>query len=413
MGVIGGPGFYDLLIPGLVAWLFLVRGTPQATSRVTWRPVVIGLAIAALISLAFGLRWSGWAGVTDGLRAWLEAWSRSGGRGAPALESLLLYEPLLLLLWLAGIILLFGRPPTSQPVMWWPVVLWGCLAIAIAILQPGTSPESLSTALLPLALLGGYAVQRIVSEAHPGALRWMGLHALLAFFFWLPGLLALAQHAGGFAFTDQVALIVLGIVVLCVLQILLVFVFTLLVAPGDLWRSSFLGAAAVFLLLQASFATSLAYVRPDSPIEPAVRAATSQDVSHLGTMLRDIEYLHDERQDTLPVVVIDGDPQLTAVLRWNLRQYTELKITQAWPDDDTALVITPDGEAEAQPPDPGAWRGASFVSTTTYQGGIPRCEAILPPRCSGPLQWYLYRTIPEAVETNHLILWQTATTAGW
>ncbi len=352
VGVISGPGFYDLLIPGIVAWLSM-RRVSQGPMRVPWRPVVIGVATAALISLAFGLRWSGWSGITDGLWTWLEAWGRSGERGAPTLESLLLYEPLVLVLGLAGIILLWRRPSTSKPAMLWPVVLWAGLTIAIDILQPGGTPESLSTALLPLALLGGYAVQRIVMEAHPGARRWIGLHTLLAFFFWLPGLLALAQHAGGFAFTNQLALIVIGIVVLCVLQILLVFVFTLLLTPDDLWRSTFLGAAAVFLLLQTSFATSLAYVRPDSPIEPAVRTATSPDISHLVTMLDDIEYLRDERHDTLPVVVINGDPQLMTVLRWNLREFAKLEITQAWPDDDSALVIAPDAAGAAQPQDPG------------------------------------------------------------
>ena len=423
LGLIGGPTFYDVLIPGLLAW-FLVQGRrlPRPVEA-PWRPALVGGAIALLVSLAFGLRWSGWSGLADGAVAWLNSWRGSFTARRTALALLTLYEPLLLAMWLAGAGLLWGVAPqrasdadgagkSRRPALS-ALAIWGMLSLALNVLRPGSNAESLSASIIPLSLLGGFGAQRLVDSVSPESRRWVALHTLVAFLLWLPGLLAVAQHAGGFAYTDQTVLVIIGGAVLIALQVLLVLLFSLRVPPSEVRCSTFFGGAAILLLLQTSFALGLAYVRPTSPVEPAITIATSKDIAYLRSALHDIAAFRGQRADTLPVVVIEGDADLTAILRWQLREFTALQLSPTWPPDPGALVITPQDGSLPMPQDPQIWRGMSFVALSTHEGPTPRCSRLIPPQCSTALRWYLYRTTPAADRSSNVILWQSETGARW
>jgi len=422
LGLIGGPAFYDLVIPGVLAW-FAVRRRRRLTER-SWRAIAVGAGLALLISLAFGLRWSGWSGLTEGFVAWLTSRRERPIGGISPLGLLALYEPLLLTTGVAGAILLLSasarrglktqeseRAAGSTDVQLRSLAVWGLLALVLQILRPGSSAGALSSALIPVGLLGGYGVQQILNAARSDSRRWMGLHALASFLLWLPGLLTLAQHARGFAVTDQVLLVIIGAAVLIGLQIMLVLLFALLMPANDLWRSTFLGAAAVLLLVQASFAFGLAYVRPDSPVEPALTTTTSRDVEYLRQALHSIANTRGERADALPVVIIDNDADVTAVLRWHLREFRALEVTRHWPQNPRALVLTT-GEGNLPMPEaPELWRGMSFVTLTRYDAPAPRCSRLLPPQCSAALAWYLYRESPYETRATNTLLWQSEASA--
>lgn len=418
LGLIGGPAFYDLLIPGVLAWL-VIRGRRRLTGR-SWRAVAVGAGLALLISLAFGLRWSGWSGLTEGLIAWLGSWRERPMGGISPWGLLALYEPLLLTTGVAGAILLLNdgarRGPTTQetqhaagPVhrQLQSLAVWSLLALVLQVLRPGSSTESVSSALIPIALLGGYGLQHILNAARSDSRRRMGLHVLASFLLWLPGLLALAQHARGFAMTDQALLVIIGAAVLIGLQVMLVLLFALLMPADDLWRSTFLGAAAVLLLVQASFAFGLAYVRHDSPIEPALITTTSRDVEYLRQTLHSIAIVRGERTDTLPVVIIDDDADVTAVLRWHLREFRALEVAGSWPQNPHALVLTAGEGTLPMPEAPELWRGMSFVALARYDAPLPRCSRLLPPQCSAALAWYLYRESPYETRATNTLLWQS------
>jgi hypothetical protein len=423
IGLISGPTFYDLLIPGVLAWFLVQARRPQHPVQIPWRAFLAGVGAALMISIAFGLRWSGWSGLTDGAMAWLITWRVHDPTQAPTLGLLTLYEPLLLALWLAGFILLWGITPhqtpdadgvsvLSQPPLW-SLALWGLLSLFLNVLRPGSTTESLSATLIPISLLGGYSAQHLWDGVRSESRRWVYLHILVSFLLWLPGLLALAQHASGFAYTDQALLVIVGGAVLIGLQILLILLFTLLITPSEAWRGTFFGGAAILLLLQASFAFGLAYVRPNSPIEPAVTTTTSRDVAQLRNALHTIAFQRGQRVDDLPVILMEGDADATAVLRWHLREFATLKLSHTWAHDPRALVITKgDGDLPV-PPDPESWRGMPFVALSAYDEPTPRCSRLLPPQCSAALRWYLYRTSPSAVRSSRVILWQSETGARW
>ena len=101
-----------------------------------------------------------------------------------------LYEPYLLLLAIVGLIMLLRRPNALTAARW-PIVVWPLLVLVSCALRPGSTPVSLSASILPIALLGGHAVEVIAGGVRPASWRWIGLHTLVSFVFWIPGLLAL------------------------------------------------------------------------------------------------------------------------------------------------------------------------------------------------------------------------------
>ncbi len=404
LGVTGGPAFYDLIIPGALVWVGLHWIGSQPLPRVSWRLMLIGLGVALFISTAAGLRWSGWAGLADGLAAWLAGW-RVPRDGTSAVGLLALYEPYLLLLAIVGLIMLL-RLPNALTVARWPIVVWPLLVLVSCALRPGSTPLSLSASILPIALLGGHAVEVLAGGVRPVSWRWIGLHALLSFVFWIPGLLALAQHASGLAVVDQTGLILLGAGILLGLQALLLFLFLLPLHADEVWRSALLGTAAIFLILQISFATNLAYVRVDSPAEPAVGAATSPDLEQLGVTLQDLAVRYGLRQDALQVILLEGDAELTTVLRWQLRDFAQVTPSTIWPDNPQAVVVAPEAAPISGAGATEAWKGMPFTGTSVYAGPIPRCEQLAPPRCSDGLRWYLYRATAYPLTSKNVILWQ-------
>lgn len=411
IGLISGPAFYDLIVPGVLAWMGLHWIGSRRLAQGRWRPapiltsVGIGVGCAFLISTACSLRWAGWAGLADGAAAWLAGW-RVSSDGPTAVGLLALYEPLPLLLVGVGLFALWRSSvlTTSQ----WAIIVWPLLALVLGTLRPGSTPESVSAVILPAALLGGRMVASIVDAVRPRSWRWIGLHGLVSFVFWIPGLLALTQHASGHAVVDQTALILLGAGVLLGLQALLIFLFLLPLQPNEVWRSALLGTGAVFLVLQVSFATSLAYVRVDSPVEPAVGEATSPDLSHLQATLQDLAVRRGVRQDAFEVILVEGDAELTTLLLWQLRDSAQVVPAAAWSGDVQAIVLSPEAAPLTEIGSTEAWRGMSFVATSAYTGPIPRCEQLVPPRCSNGLGWYLYRTTPHPLTSKNVILWQSS-----
>lgn len=418
IGAIGGPAFYDLIVPGAIVWVGLHWIGKRRSAELSWRPVLvpigialgIGIGAALLISTAFGLRWVGWAGLTDGAAAWFSGWRMPAG-DPNALEPLgpggllALYEPALLVFAVAGLILMLRRPSTLDAAQS-AIIAWPLLVLIFSALRPGSTPVSLSAAILPTALLGGRAAALIAGGVRPGSWRWMGLHGLVSFVFWIPGLLALTQHASGLAVLNQTAVILLGAGVLLGLQALLVFLFLLPLPAGEVWRGALIGTAAVFLMLQVSFAFSMAYVRRDIPVEPAVGEVTSPDLGHMQGVLQDLAVRRGVRHDALRVILVEGDGAVTTVLRWQLRGFAQVTTAAAWPGDAQAIVIAPEAALIAGGEAVEAWRGMSFVATSAYAGPIPRCEQLVPPRCSSALQWYFYRIVPYPLTSKNVILWQ-------
>jgi len=410
LGLTGGPPFYDVAIAGCAACWVIRRAAPSGKIVLRWKgALLIGIALSLLVSVAFGLRWSGWAGIADGAAAWWAEWLSPAERSTNPLGLLLLYEPLLLLSAATGLVLLVNQHTADRHLLPRAFALWAVGAALLVTLRPGSAPEALSAIILPLALLGGFAADRLWSHLPPESLRWLGLHVLTSALFWAPGLLALAQYANNSAFNNQIAIIILGMVVLAALQVMLFLIFLMHLPSKYLWRSALLGIGVIFLFLQLSFGAGLAFVRSDSAIEPAIRVAGSRDLHHLSQAAQEIAVTRDERADSLDIILIDQDPDLTALIRWALRDFDSLRVATGWPTDSAALVISPGTDAMPIPDTPEAWQGVRFVAMTRAAAPAPACLQLVPLDCQDAVSWYLYRHSPVLPAATYAILWQAAT----
>jgi len=410
LGLTGGAPFYDVAIAGCAACWVMRRAAPRGEIALRWkRAASIGVGLSLLVSVAFGLRWSGWAGIADGAAAWWAEWLSPAERSTSPLGMLLLYEPLLLISAVTGLVLLVNRHTADRHLLPRAFALWAVGAALLVAVRPGSAPEALSASILPLALLGGFAADRLWSHLPPESLRWLGLHVLTSALFWAPGLLALAQHTSSYAFSDQIAIIILGVVVLAALQVMLLLIFLMHLPAKYLWRSALLGIGVIFLFLQLSFGAGLAFVRSDSATEPAIRVAGSRDLHNLSQAAQEIAVTRNERADSLDIVLIDQNEDLTNVIRWALRDFGGLRLATGWPTDGAALVISPGTEAMPAPDTSEAWQGLRFVAMTRAAAPAPACQQLVPLDCRDAVSWYLYRHSPVLPTATYAILWQAAT----
>lgn len=409
VGLTGGPAFYDSVLAFAVAWSIwrlLLRGRRPGSLH-DWEldlslhggiwPLGAGGLVALLMTIGMGSNWSGWSGLGAGLSAWLAEW-RIWDPSPSVIGLLLLYEPLLLFLAVLGVVEAL-KHRSYTPVVFLSV--WGLFALLLTSLRPGTSTLSFVVSLIPLALLGGYGISSLEGEMTRANWMWLGLHTLVGFGLWQTALLALARHTvayslNGFEF--------LGVLVIVLLQGLLAAVFALMFSLPLAVRGMLLSVVALLLSLQVSFGWGVAILRPNSPSEPLVTVGTSQDVRRLVRMVEEWAAKQGERQDTLRVALVEGEEEVTSLLRWAFRDWSRLQVVAQWPGDDVDVVIVPE-DYNPLLPDFDAWRGMSFVVTTRVQDEFPGCVQTFPPACPDQVRWYLYRKTPVATVAGKVILW--------
>lgn len=412
LGLVSAPVFFDLLLAGLMTAALMRRRTFWLRLRDGLHPALWGLLLAFLIALAGGLRWTGWAGIGEPAAAWFRAWWTSGELGARP-GWLFLYEPALLGLTLLGI----GWALSRQDLDTLVVAIWGGLTLTLVALRGGDDPTSLSAVVLPWAWVAGAVARDGLRDIGRTQLRWVGLHTLLALILWVPVFLGLAQHTQVDLYGEQPGfLIIVGALVLIAMQFLVAFLFAAILPAALLWRGALGGALLALLFLQVSFAFGLSFVRPTSPDEPVVIAATSPHLEALRRRLDQIGIVREARRDELKVAILDRDPALTATLRWVLRDFHQLRVVEAWPAGFEGVLLTPEqfSLSEAAMSEDEAlqnWQGMRFVAITRGGGAAPPCERIFPPYCPDTARWYLYRESGEPPHKTFVILWRDFSTS--
>ncbi|MFN2111355.1 MAG: hypothetical protein ACK2UI_16990 [Anaerolineae bacterium] len=411
IGLTGGPVFYDALIAGMLAWLlyrWIVNKPDEASSSAWIRPALWGLLSALLISTGLGLRWNGWSGIADGLAAWLASWRVPRAGLAPAVL-LFLYEPVTLLLVLLGLAWAI-RKTASLPLA---LGLWGFFGLLLVSLRPGATSLTLTVVVLPLALLAGYGVQQTMRDVPGPVFKWVALHGLVGFVFWQPVGLTLARHASGIEYSafgnvleNTSLILLLGGVTLIALQFLIALLFSLKMPLRLVWRGAALGLALALLVTQIGFAWGLAFVRPDSTAEPAVAAAASSDLLALRAMLDGMAVQSDQRRDDFSVTVITDDASTAAVIRWALRDFARLAVTESWSVELSGVVVA---APDVTPPDTAtlAWEGMAFTVLARSTARIPACQSFAPLACNDLAGWYLFRKMPDALAPEQVVLWRT------
>lgn len=419
----------------LLVWLLVAASAsflwPDRVESVwrSLRPILRHGTLVCLIlalGLCTGLGWNpgGLAAAGDLFPAWLARFQRVTDPAASPLAILVAYESFGLILGTAGLVWSVSRRSRFGVLLG----MWAGFGTVLPTLMGGRAVEDTLWAILPLALLGGLAIERLV-RAVSGRASWLGekvyVAALLAL--WCHCCLRLATYARSRQWQD-LALALLGIVSPVLLGSSALLMTALARIGGLLDNVQFaevragiraeLRAVAVTAaqllvgvvvpLVILSTALGVAYYRVGNPRELLWHKPTADEVRYLVHTLRDLSWPSTGTPTKLPLTLeADAD----SVLAWYLRDFTHLRrlddIAGLPPDQlGSTLVTTRRTLPWLDEPTP-AYIGQPFP----LRRSMPRRAAADGTAPSSWLklavEWLFYRRTPTPVTiTDWAVLWR-------
>lgn len=262
------------------------------------------------------------------------------------------------------------------------------MAFLIYLIAGGRGPGDVLLIVVPLALLAGSFIGRVLDEVVAKASwMWEGLFVVLA----CPVIVHLGLELGGYAARGGRNYLLLALATVFILIGLLVLYW---VSFG--WEPTLRAGGLVLLLvltiLTVSTTCNLNYRRNSDPHEVMVASPTSRDVFDL---VETVQMVSSRKGDpkTIAVTVHQG---AGPALAWYLRDFDNVEfVDQLSPSIDTPVVIAP---AEEQEPILGAnYSGQDFVLTSSWK----------PQGLSGSdlVEWLFYRKARTPVQVVNVILW--------
>jgi hypothetical protein len=398
--LISGPGVYTVLLAALVAALWWRRALPAlwVAVKAHWRAVVLGLVVPlALGATSLLLVPAGLAAAGDLPGTWLAGLQPGTGDYSTweILRRLLLSEPLLVGFGIVGLVAALRRGDRFG--------LWAGIAAGIALLVPligrGRHPVDLALVALPLTLLAGPAIARVLRTVRawrdqPDAWLLIVLCGvlLISAAICLPS----AWNPGNTAEWRQ---LYTGVGIVTAVLALLVWV---VYGVFGSWQTVVQALPIVLLAFGLAWGVgqvvALSYDRGAGRQSAALTERPAPDVVDLMTTLRESSALKGGGADQARVDLVwparPGDPMLAA-LRWQLRGFPALRVVAAVPADPAPIVITP---LEDQPALANRYSGAEFAVLQRWQPvGLGDFNA--------NLRWVLYREAKTAPEMQKVIVW--------
>jgi len=348
---------------------------------------------AALLVLVFALICTGFllhlSGLQDGIdlfSAWLSAFQPQAG-GQPwyyHLQLLLVYEPLILVFGLAAVIYLLKQRDIFSLFL----AYWSAMAFLVYLVAGGRGPGDVLLIVVPLALLAGTFVGRLLDELVAKA-SWVGEGLFVALA--CPMVVHLALELGGYASRGSRNYLLLALAALFILVGLLVLYWVSLGA-GPTLRAGGLVLLLVLTILTVSISCYLNYRRSSDPREIVVASPTSRGIFDL---VETVEMVSSRRGDPRAIAMTVHQGAGPAVA-WYLRDFEDVEfVDQLGPSVDTPVVIAP---AEEQEPTLGAnYSGQDFALTSSWKlQGLSESDL---------MRWLLYRRASTPVQTDNVILW--------
>jgi len=408
-GLMVGHDVYTLLLAGLIflAAVTLPAGrrsghhSGSASTRLALWPAarelgrdsrLLGQAVAVFIgafllgSTGFFLHLGGVQASLDQLGAWLSAFApaRAGYPWSYLFQVLMFYEPFALVFGLGGVVYFAVRRERFAGFL----TCWLGLALLVHVLPGGRGPASVVATVLPLVLLAGLAIDRLVQGIVQEGLPAQVLLAVGV------ALVLLTYGVLGYSFyldnprpdlVVSVALAFAGAVIV-------------LAAAGLTWgaRTGLRAAAIVvgvaLLVLTAHMGAPAAYLAESAPAEMLAPTTAAPDVRNMVRVAEELSYQRLRDPHRLAVTV---DRSLEPLLGWYLRDFVELKfVSSVGMQPNTPLVIVPaTGEHAALP----RYVGQRFRLSTWW-----RPEG-LSGRALG--RWLFYRDPPVAPAPQDVILY--------
>lgn len=401
------PWAYTALLAGLALYgLALLAGrrgdrwtdwstlTAKVPTLLRERRAWLGLGLGvALLSTALLMRLGGVQATADLLAAWLgRLVPGSGGRsfGYPV-AVLLFYETGTLALGVAGLAVGLRRHS-----LWAAFLgLWTGLVLVQATLLGARDGQLVAQAILPLALLGGLAVEALVAWLRPAQPVWVGgsvaVFSVLVGFWWL-------QLT---AYFNPAAVALLGSYLQAVSFLCLATPLVMAMAGAVLWRwvghSETLWALSLVglglagcLLVRNSVSLNQVYAR--DPREPLVVAPTSVDVRDMVSFL---EAWSARKALDQHALTIAASPDLEPLLTWYLRDFSALRLSSSPQDMAEAEALVTTGPVEGLE--------TSGYASTTYRLRTV-CDAPFADSYSA-FGWWLLRVGGGAVRRETCRLW--------
>jgi len=343
-------------------------------------------ATLLLVGTCFLTYFPGFQAVVDQFSMWVAQIGPSGG-GTPwyhHIVLLLVYEPLILVFGLAGIVLAF----THRSLLSSFLVYWMMIILYAYTLFGGKSSGDLLLALLPCALLAGLAAGRLVEKLSAlGTWEVEGLFLAIL----LPVLVYISLQISGFGRTGQMPYLwLLAVGVVLVLGLLVSFVFW----TGAQATLRCLGLAAIAVLGLATWGAMwrLNYLYAADPREPMVIHPTHPAVRDLVGLLEELSLWRSGDRRELPIGVVALEDY---VVRWYVRDFRDVRFADNVGDNpDRAIYIAP--ASFTAPALESRYRGEPFELRSgrfapVWQG-------------ANFIKWWLYREA-QPPESQQVILW--------
>ncbi len=357
-------------------------------SRLVGQAVAVFMGTFLLGSTGFFLHLGGVQASLDQLAAWLSAFAptRTGYPWTYPLQTLIFYEPLALLFGLGGVVYLAVRRERFAGFL----ACWLGVALLVHTLPGGRGPAGSAAVALPLVLLAGLVIGRLIQgiadEGIPG-------HALVAV-----GVVLVLLTYGLLGYTFYLDNLRQDLVVSVALAFAGAAI--VLVAVGTTWgartglRAAAVAAGIVLLILTVHMGAHAAYLATPAPAELLVPTAATPDVKNLVRVAEELSYQQLRDPHRLAVTV---DRSLEPLLGWYLRDFVEVKfVSSVGMQPGTPLVIVPaTGEYVALP----GYLGQRFRLSTWWR------PTGLSGRALG--RWLFYRDPPTPPAPQDVILYVT------
>ena len=345
------------------------------------------ILIFALICTGFLLHLSGLQDGIDLFTAWLSAFQPQSG-GHPwyyHLQLLLVYEPLILVFGLAAMVYLLRRRDLFSLFL----AYWSVMAFLIYLVAGGRGPGDVLLVVLPLALLAGAFIGRLLDELAAKAV-WgrEGLFTVVA----CAAVVNLGLQLGGYAFSGRQNYLFLALAAGFVLIGLLVF-YVISFGREPALRLGGLVLLISLVFLTVSISCYLNYRRGSDPREVVAVSPTSRGLFDL---VETLKMVSSRRSGDSRSIAVTVHQSAGPALAWYLRDFEDVEfVAQLSPSIDTLVVIAP---AEEQEPTLGAqYSGQDFALASSWKfQGLSGSDL---------MDWLFYRQAPTQVQTDNLVLW--------
>lgn len=382
-----------IALRGPAVWRERVQGAWQALRRdgaVVRNVVTVFVAVFVLLSTTFLLHFPGLGQAADLLPAWLRAF---GTKGAASwsfhLQLLALYEPLALVLGLAGIgyFLAARRSDVLRAFLSW----WVLLALVIYALAGGRTTADVLLSVVPLTLLAARTIGLLLERASQEFVRDReGLFLAVA------GAMAVYSYLqwAAYAIGREYDFLVLGLLALALMVVLTVLYFFWFGLEPTL-RATGLALTLILVMMTVSAGLHVNFPRSEDPREPLVGVPTTTGVRDL---LETLERASLSEAGQPGAVEVTMDQAVGPVLRWYLRDWPVLRVVDHLdPSVMSPVVLSP---AEGEPVVGEEYSGQDFIVQQTWRPGDMSFGETL--------RWIMFRRVASRPEARRVVLWVIA-----